>query len=84
MKSTRLCLACGNAFVALLHVPPRRYCSSKACQCTLRRDSQNNRLCNDSRYRENHACDDSGVGVWLKVIRSARWPGHSSPDVDAL
>ena len=84
MKSTRLCLACGNAFVPLLHVPPQRYFSSKACQRARRRDSQNNRLRNDSGYRESRACDDSSVGGWLKVIRSARWPAHSSSDVDAL
>ncbi|WP_024973819.1 hypothetical protein [Ralstonia pickettii] len=55
MKSTRLCLACGNAFVPLLHVPHQRYCSSKACQRARRRDWQNHRLRFDNDYRENQA-----------------------------
>jgi len=32
MKSKRICLACANAFLPLLHVPRQRYCSSKAFQ----------------------------------------------------
>jgi hypothetical protein len=55
MKSTRLCHACGNAFVPLLHVPRQQYCSSKACQRARRRDWQNNRLRIDSDYRDNQA-----------------------------
>ena len=55
MKSTRLCLACGNAFVPLLHVPHQRYCSSKACQRARRRDWQNRRLRTDNDYRDNQA-----------------------------
>ncbi|MGF6465134.1 hypothetical protein [Paraburkholderia youngii] len=55
MKSTRLCLACGNAFVPLLHVPRQRYCSSDACQRARRRDWQNRRLRIDSDYRDNQA-----------------------------
>ncbi|MGF6303175.1 hypothetical protein OKW42_006528 [Paraburkholderia sp. WC7.3d] len=55
MKSTRLCLACGNALVPLLHVPRQRYCSSKACQRARRRDWQKNRLRTDSDYRDNQA-----------------------------
>ena len=67
MKSTRLCLACGNAFVPLLHVPRQRYCSSKACQRTRRRDWQNNRLRIDDDYRDNQA------------RAQAKWrAGHSS------
>ncbi|WP_080405029.1 hypothetical protein [Burkholderia ubonensis] len=67
MKSTRLCLACGNAFVPLLHVPRQRYCSSKACQRARRRDWQNHRLHIDGDYRENQA------------RAQARWrAGHSS------
>jgi hypothetical protein len=55
MKSPRLCLACGNTFVPLLHVPRQRYCSSKACQRARRRDWQNNRLRTDNDYRDNQA-----------------------------
>ena len=55
MKSTRLCLACGIAFVPLLHVPRQRYCSSKACQRARRRDWQKNRLRTDIDYRDNQA-----------------------------
>lgn len=67
MKSTRLCLACGNAFVPLLHVPRQRYCSSEACQRARRRDWQRNRLRNDSDYRDNQA------------RAQAKWrAGHSS------
>ncbi|ALE53310.1 hypothetical protein AC233_00150 [Burkholderia sp. HB1] len=55
MKSTRLCLACGKAFVPLLHVPRQRYCSSEECQRARRRDWQRNRLRNDSDYRDNQA-----------------------------
>ena len=57
MKSTRLCLACGNAFVPLMHVPRQRHCSSKACQRARWCDWQNNRLRNDSGYCDNHACE---------------------------
>ncbi|OLL33758.1 hypothetical protein BTH42_00330 [Burkholderia sp. SRS-W-2-2016] len=55
MKSTRFCLACGNAFAPLPHVPRQRYCSSEACQRARRRDWQSNRLRNDSDYRDNQA-----------------------------
>jgi hypothetical protein len=55
MKSTRLCLACGNALVPLRHVPHQRYCSSKVCQRARRRDWQRNRLRIDSDYRDNQA-----------------------------
>jgi len=55
MKSTRLCLACGNAFAPLPHVPHQRYCSSKACQRARRRDWQNKRLRVDGDYRDNQA-----------------------------
>jgi hypothetical protein len=55
MKSTRLCLACGNAFVPLPHVPRQRYCSSKGCQRARRRDWQNHRLHIDEDYRDNQA-----------------------------
>ncbi|WP_321785761.1 hypothetical protein [Paraburkholderia sp. J94] len=55
MKSPRLRLACGNAFVPLVHVPRQKYCSSKACQRARRRDWQRNRLHNDSDYRDNQA-----------------------------
>lgn len=55
MKSKRICLACGNAFVPLLHVPRQRYCSSKECQRARRRDWQRNRLRIDSDYRDNQA-----------------------------
>ncbi|MFX1763411.1 hypothetical protein PWP93_12540 [Paraburkholderia sp. A1RI-2L] len=55
MKSPRLCLACGNSFVPLLHVPRQRYCSSKACQRARRRDWQNHRLRTDNDYRDNQA-----------------------------
>ncbi|MFP3604382.1 hypothetical protein [Paraburkholderia sp. SIMBA_053] len=55
MKSTRLCLACGNAFVPLRHIPRQRYCSAKACERVRRRDWQSNRLRNDSDYRDNQA-----------------------------
>ncbi|WCM19943.1 hypothetical protein NDK50_00195 [Paraburkholderia bryophila] len=55
MKSTHLCLACGNAFVPLRHVPRQRYCSSKACQRARRRDWQRTRLRIDSDYRDNQA-----------------------------
>ncbi|WP_446326583.1 hypothetical protein ACRHRD_17565 [Burkholderia pseudomallei] len=55
MKSTRPCLACGNAFVPLPHVPRQRYCSSKACQRARRRDWQNHRLRIDEDYRDNQA-----------------------------
>jgi hypothetical protein len=53
MKSTRLCLACGIAFVPLPHVPHQRYCSSKACQRARRRDWQDRRLHVDEDYRDN-------------------------------
>ena len=67
MKSTRLCLACGNAFVPLPHVPHQRYCSSKACQRARRRDWQNHRLRIDKDYRDNQA------------RAQAKWrAGHSS------
>ena len=67
MKSTRICLACGNAYVPLLHVPHQRYCCSNACQRARRRDWQNNRLRNDSDYRDNQA------------RAQAKWrAGHSS------
>jgi hypothetical protein len=67
MKSTRLCLACGNAFVPLLHVPRQRYCSTKACQRARRRDWQNRRLRVDDDYRDNQA------------RAQAKWrAGHSS------
>ncbi|MPW22403.1 hypothetical protein GCT13_37650 [Paraburkholderia sp. CNPSo 3157] len=67
MKSNRFCLACGNAFVPLLHVPRQRYCSSKACQRARRRDWQRNRLRIDSDYRDNQA------------RAQAKWrAGHSS------
>lgn len=67
MKSPRLCLACGNAFVPLLHVPRQRYCSSESCQRARRRDWQNHRLRIDSDYRDNQA------------RAQARWrAGHSS------
>ncbi|MFC4344643.1 hypothetical protein [Cupriavidus numazuensis] len=55
MKSTHLCLACGNAFVPLPHVPHQRYCSEKACQRARRRDWQNRRLRTDTDYRDNQA-----------------------------
>lgn len=55
MKSTRLCLGCGKAFVPLLHVPRQRYCPSEQCQRARRRDWQRNRLRNDSDYRDNQA-----------------------------
>ncbi|MGF6808565.1 hypothetical protein OKW30_003691 [Paraburkholderia sp. Clong3] len=55
MKSTRLCLACGNPFVPLLHVPRQRYCSSKACQRARRRDWQTRRLRIDDDYRDNQS-----------------------------
>ncbi|MGF6725987.1 hypothetical protein P3T43_005372 [Paraburkholderia sp. GAS41] len=55
MKSTRLCLSCGNPFVPLPHVPRQRYCSSKACQRARRRDWQNHRLRIDDDYRDNQA-----------------------------
>lgn len=55
MKSTRFCLACGNAFAPLLHARPQRYCSSKACQRARRRDWQRNRLRIDSDYRDSQA-----------------------------
>jgi hypothetical protein len=55
MKSTRLCLACGNAFLPLPHVPHQRYCSSKPCQRARRRDWQNHRLRIDKDYRDNQA-----------------------------
>src|ERR1700754_4021365 len=67
MKSTRLCLACGNVFVPLLHVPRQRYCSTKACQRARRRDWQNRRLRVDDDYRDNQA------------RAQAKWrAGHSS------
>jgi hypothetical protein len=67
VKSTRLCLACGTAFVPLLHVPHQRYCSSKACQRARRRDWQNRRLRVDDDYRDNQA------------RAQAKWrAGHSS------
>jgi hypothetical protein len=67
VKSTRLCLACGTAFVPLLHVPHQRYCSSKACQRARRRDWQNRRLHVDDDYRDNQA------------RAQAKWrAGHSS------
>ncbi len=53
MKSTRLCLACGNAFVPLQHVPRQRYCSSPDCQRARRRDWQTHRLQIDEDYRDN-------------------------------
>lgn len=55
MKSPRLCLACGTAFVPLPHVPRQRYCSSESCQRARRRDWQNHRLRIDSDYRDNQA-----------------------------
>jgi hypothetical protein len=55
MKSTRLCLACGSAFVPLQHVPRQRYCSLIACQRARRRDWQSRRLHIDSDYRDNQA-----------------------------
>ncbi|SFT97785.1 hypothetical protein [Paraburkholderia aspalathi] len=55
MKSTRICLACGNPFEPLLHVPRQRYCSSKACQRARRRDWQTHRLRIDDDYRDNQA-----------------------------
>ncbi|MEI7291802.1 hypothetical protein WCQ02_06615 [Paraburkholderia tropica] len=61
MKSTRLCLACGNAFVPLLHVPHQRYCSSEACQRARRREWQNRRLRTDSDYRDNHTLPANGT-----------------------
>jgi hypothetical protein len=48
MKSTRLCLACSNAFVPLRRAPRQRHCSSKACQRARRRDWRQNQLLNDS------------------------------------
>jgi len=67
MKSARLCLACGNAFVPLPHVPRQRYCSSEACQRARRRDRQNHRLRIDRDYRDNQA------------RAQAKWrAGHSS------
>lgn len=53
MRSTRLCLACGNPFVPLLRVPHQRYCSSPDCQRARRRDWQNRRLRVDEDYRDN-------------------------------
>ena len=53
MKSPRLCLACGIAFVPMPYVPHQRYCSSPACQRARRRDWQKNRLRTDSEYRDN-------------------------------
>lgn len=55
MKSKRICLACGNAFVPLLHVPRQRYCSATALQRAPQREWQRNRLRIDSDYRDNHA-----------------------------
>jgi hypothetical protein len=55
MKSTRLCLACGSAFMPLLHVPNQRYCSLNACQRARRRDWQRLRLRTDDDYRDNQA-----------------------------
>lgn len=55
MKSTRFCLACGNAFMPMRHVPHQRYCSSEACQRARRRDWQSNQLRSDSDYRDNQA-----------------------------
>ncbi|WP_084161948.1 hypothetical protein [Paraburkholderia bannensis] len=67
MKSTRLCLACGNAFMPLQHVPRQRYCSLKACQRARRRDWQTQRLRTDTDYRDNQA------------RAQAKWrAGHSS------
>ncbi|CAE6777035.1 MULTISPECIES: hypothetical protein [Paraburkholderia] len=67
MKSPRLCLACGSAFLPLAHVPHQRYCSSEACQRARRRDWQNHRLRIDRDYRDNQA------------RAQARWrAGHSS------
>ena len=67
MQSPRRCLACGNAFVPLLHVPRQRYCSSEDCQRARRRDWQHNRLRIDSDYRDNQA------------RAQAKWrAGHSS------
>jgi hypothetical protein len=53
MKSTRLCVSCGIAFLPLPHVPHQRYCSSKACQRARRRNWQNCRLRADEDYRDN-------------------------------
>ena len=69
MKSTRLCLACGNAFAPLQHVPHQRYCSSKACQDARRRDWQKHRLRIDRDYRDNQAraqakWREGHVGYW--------------------
>jgi len=67
MKSTRLCLACGNAFMPLRHVPRQRYCSLTACQRARRRDWQTQRLRTDTDYRDNQA------------RAQAKWrAGHSS------
>lgn len=55
MKSTNLCLACGNAFVPLPHVPHQRYCSAEACQRARRCDWQRRRLRTDADYRDNQA-----------------------------
>ncbi|WP_072619070.1 MULTISPECIES: hypothetical protein [Pandoraea] len=67
MNSTRLCSACGAAFVPLAHVPRQRYCSSKACQRARRRDWQKSRLRIDADYRDNQA------------RAQARWrAGHAS------
>jgi hypothetical protein len=55
MKSTRFCLACGNAFLPLRRRPHQRYCSSEPCQRARRRDWQSNRFRNESGYRDNQA-----------------------------
>ncbi|WP_176025756.1 hypothetical protein ACSC95_00175 [Burkholderia vietnamiensis] len=69
MKSTRLCPACGNAFVPLLHVPRQRYCSSEACQRARRRDWQRDRLRVDSDYRDNQA----RAQAKLRASHSSYW-----------
>ncbi|RKP43545.1 hypothetical protein [Pararobbsia silviterrae] len=69
MKSTRFCLACGNAFVPLLHVPRQRYCSSADCQRARRREWQNHRLHTDEDYRENQA---RAQARW-RAVHSTYW-----------
>lgn len=55
MKSTRLCLACGNPFHPLLQVPNQRYCSAPGCQRERRRRWQREHLNDDADYRDNQA-----------------------------
>ncbi|WP_169485575.1 hypothetical protein [Paraburkholderia polaris] len=55
MNSVRRCLACGNLFPPLPHVPNQHFCSAAECQRERRRRWQRKQLRIDPDYRDNQA-----------------------------